>query len=234
MMVKYTNIETILGKVSRKVKDFNELDAIEDAVEALNFLYIPGAMQQVVSFQEVKNFTSDVPRDLSRLIQIAKDNRYNNLQDSYCPSDNLAEDNTCIIDIPTNCDSDCPEIRFSALSTAIEMDFKLFTTFAFKKRNFSPVRLTTAKFFGTSIYEDFNRNIKSRYEYTVIDGKQFRFNFREGYIAVSYERIPVGSNGLPLVPDIPEVINAVTYYIMWQIAERNMWAGREGFSQLTQ
>ena len=228
-MLRFIKIQDIVGKVSRTIKDFNEIDAIEDGIEALKLIFVPEAMQQIVKFLPVQNYEADIPKDLQRVVQIVKDNRYSTIQSKYCPTDkDTGEEeeqilNKCGAEDKTNC---------SPLFKAINLDFRTFSSLVTYKHNFSPVRLSDAKFFGSKVYEDYDPFDKARYEYTIIADTKFRFNFKEGYIALSYDKILTDNEDTPMVPDIPAVVNALTYYIMWKVAERNMWAGRQGYGDL--
>lgn len=241
--MNFLNIKTLLAKISRKVKNLNEIDAIEDAMEALSYLSTPEMEVDKVVFKDVKNYSTELPNDFSQMIQVVKDTKSSTVKDSFCTTDQIED--TCLLDSDVcscgddicSCDGDgAPLISFDPLSNAIIMDYRLYVNVRDKvKGRFVPIRLSSAKFFGNNeIYKNGNREFGVQYEYKEVAGKRLLFSFKEGVVGISYRAILTDEEGIPLIPDLPEVVNAVSYYVLWQLAERNLWAGRDGYDRLTQ
>lgn len=82
-----------------------------------------------------------------------------------------------------------------------------------------------------------NCNGGNHWEYSVVGTyhKCLRFNFNEGYIALAYLRSAIDKEtGYPLIPEVQQLITAITYYIEWKIAEWYNWNGREGYQNIVQ
>lgn len=65
------------------------------------------------------------------------------------------------------------------------------------------------------------KNTSCRHEYSIVGTteRQFRLSFESGYILVSGYQIALDKRGLPLIIDMPDVINAIIYYIKWKVSE---------------
>ncbi len=59
---------------------------------------------------------------------------------------------------------------------------------------------------------------KSSPEKFVLDEKAIRFNVREGKALISYFSVPIDPEGYRKIPDIPELIEAITWYIHERLA----------------
>lgn len=59
-----------------KGSQLQEIDAIEWIGEALDFLHVPGNLEEVVTFMPVRDFHAEVPCGLHMVLQIARDREY--------------------------------------------------------------------------------------------------------------------------------------------------------------
>jgi hypothetical protein len=116
----------------------------------------------------------------------------------------------------------------------LDWTYTVWASSDYYQNNFSPVRLTTNTFFNSIVCKERDMSIYNNCgnEYTIIGEieKKFRFNFRDGTVAVSYLKNSVDNEtGYPLIPDNISYISAITYYIKWKLAEMYDWSGREGY-----
>lgn len=104
---------------------------------------------------------------------------------------------------------------------------------------YSPIRLSNNSFFNSLVCEEPNTKHplyqSAEEEYTIIGGKILRFSFKEGSIAIAYNRQMIDEEtGYPMIPDDFSYTTAITKYITLRIMERDFYAGREGSHQRVQ
>lgn len=116
----------------------------------------------------------------------------------------------------------------------LDWTYRAWTSSAYYRRNFAPVRLSNHTFFNSLVCREKDPIYTSHdYEYTVIGEreKRIRFNFKEGEVAISYLKVSVDEEtGYPLIPDNISYISAIVYFIKWKLAESFEWSGREGWA----
>lgn len=104
--------------------------------------------------------------------------------------------------------------------------------------SFTPVRLSNNTFFNSVVCREneekaIYRNCVDEYTIVGTTEKKLRFSFKTGFVAVSYLSSAVDSDtGYPLIPDNPSVIQAVTAYVKWKLAEWYQWVGRRGYTEI--
>ncbi len=252
--INYVSVNTILAKFHREIKEesANESDLIEYIGEAMGFLNVHQVKEQAVAFIEVKDYSCAVPKNLQMVLQVARHNEFDPTSKLEClPTIDAIEE--LKLELGEMSALDCMDCEgFSEEVPEFPTHFSLPSTYSnwrsnsYYREKFSPVRLADHTFFNTlvcrekedspygaddldCVYCKDNPND----EYTIVGtvDKQFRFSFREGYVAIAYTRTPVDSEtGYPLIPDNIRHITAVSYYLKWKIAETKVWQGREGFS----
>lgn len=81
--IKYTSLYRIFDKLLRDLglEDINESDIIEWSGEALEAINAPRNYEEAVAFLEVKNYKAELPQGTHSIIQIAKNNEF---EDSSC------------------------------------------------------------------------------------------------------------------------------------------------------
>ena len=248
--MKYTSIERVYAKLQRDLPSAHiyEVDAIEWTGEALEFINAVRQYTEAVAFLKVKNFQTELPMNLHRIIQIAKNTLVEDPDSEAEPSDedevlNPLEEST---DYPVCLD--CNGKPYNDYDVAyyrpyydLQYDYNLWSGNATARRCYVPVRLTTHSFFNSLVcsedgtdcgYKDaeWSNGIynKATPEYNIIDNSILRFNFEKGIVAVSYLRNKLDERGLPMIPDDISYITAITAYITYKQMNREFYAGKEG------
>lgn len=250
--MKFTTIDRILAKIHTNVggEELNETDIITWAGEALDFLKVVKAREEVVTFLEVRNYTARLPRGLIAISQIAKDNHWQQGDDLVNLAEEVEEESdtedceSCKNGfVAVDCDGyplDENDISYPGASYNFRHSYLNWVGSPFYKRRFSPVKLSNHTFFKMSVCKekDFNEMyIDVEDEYTIIGtiNQSLKFSFNEGAVALAYIRTPIDDEtGYPLIPDEISCLTAIEYYIKWKLAEKMVWSGREGFVGLVQ
>jgi hypothetical protein len=237
--------EVILSKFNRdiKSKDCSEADLKAWIGEAMDFIKIPEIQELKVSLEPVKNYSVLLPNGFQKIQQIAKYTRDFNFNKN-CESCEIEEEVQQVVEQPTenSCEDSCEEQP--CYRPYFDMQWQLIdwsnlpTNYPFNLVDFVPVRLANNNFFGSLVCQEIPEVREyCRDEYTIVgvQEKVLRFSFQEGWVLISYySNIVEENSGMPLIPDIIQLITAITYYIQWKIAETLAWQGREGFSRIAQ
>lgn len=82
---------------------------------------------------------------------------------------------------------------------------------------FKLIRPSKSAWFNADLYIkgclNFNKHCNNTMEEFIIDENTIRFNVPEGRVVMSYFSIPVDSEGYRKVPNVPELIEAITWFI---------------------
>lgn len=107
----FTSIQTILSKFYRDLKDtsISQDDLIEWIGEAMGFMKMPQIQEEAVSFLEVKDYQTALPKGFQAVIQIAKKKNTDSLHNCKCEVANECETKTVI-------DKICEEVLIPATS----------------------------------------------------------------------------------------------------------------------
>lgn len=233
-MISYVPVDSILAKLYRDLglQDIVEEDIVEWIGEALGFLEVYQTLPEVVVFQVVNNFETNLPKDLNSILRVSRDNAWTAEE---VPKIVEEIEETCKKEI-----SDCGCSPFKVeLSKGFNWDFSSWKTSILHRERFTPVRLSENVFFNSIVCreEDETPYETCRDEYTIIGtyDKKLRFSFKTGFVAIAYLQNPVDpETGYPLIPDDVRYITAISYYIKWKMAQRYSWEGRAGYVQLAQ
>lgn len=254
---QYTTMDRIFSKLDRDVtSEFSEDDIIEWTGEALEFMQAPRAYEPFVAFIEIRNHQCAVPKWLHLIHQIARNNTWTGPKcNSMCPSTIAScltptiSETGCVPTVGTNpctCPPsdavwlDCngqPIVAYDLAYYRPFFNLKLesFNTFSntgFYTKNFTPIRLSTNSMFRSLVCNPRpSPYTKSPYkdEYSIIQGKILRFSFRDGAIALAYDRQVVEvETGYPMIPDNISHTTAVVKYIALKRAEKDFDRGRQG------
>lgn len=252
--INFTKVDRILAKVYRdlgETDDLNESDVIEWIGEALEFMRVPKSNTQAVSFVKVTDHHADMPCGLEVILQIARHNNWEE-ENCECPVCPNPEQETDTLDceeetepnsssVLTACDIMRAEDYPNSYKPYFDMqwDFIPWTSNSIYRENYTPVRLSNNVFFNSLVCKEKNEGLyhSCEDEYTIVGDydRKLRFSFKEGFVAISYVKMPIDSEtGYPLIPDHPSYMAAITYYIKWRLASKYAWSGREGFVGLQQ
>lgn len=250
---QYTSMDTIFSKFHRDLRgtDITESDLVEWAAEALGFMKIVEIQEEAVAFIEVNNHTAELPCNFQSVLQIARNNNWVNTDENFtCPKD-ISEElqpEPNVID-PLEYNPLSPNVFVDYQGQIIgdheaayyrpyfdlRYEYQLWTSSSYYREKYTPVRLSNHSFFNSLVAKEKDTSLYNSCEdeYTIAGGypnMNLRFSFKTGQIALAYMRAVTDPNtGYPVIPDQPEFIAAITYYIKWKMAERLRWSGREGF-----
>ena len=84
--LQYTTVNRIIAKLHRDISgtDMNESNLIEWIGEALEFLKVPQIQDQAIAFIEVKNHHAEIPKGFQMVLQIARNNYWEEKKCSPC------------------------------------------------------------------------------------------------------------------------------------------------------
>lgn len=247
MKYNLVTVDTILSKLSRELKntDINESDVIEWIGEAMDHLKMPEIQEQAVAFLKVKNFESELPCNFASALQLANYTRYyedceKDFEVVVTPGEkeciDFSSTNVSAVDIIRSLIPKFKQEPFSYFD--VPWGYNYWVASESFQKDFCPIRLADHVFFNSVVCQE-----KVLYkpdccteEYTIVGTMQrkFRFSFREGVVALVYNRLAVDpTTGYPLIPDDISHISAISYYVRWKIAESESWNGREGFKSIS-
>ena len=249
--IKFIGVDRVFSKLSREIgDDFVEDDVIEWIGEALEFLKVPQILSEEIKFLEVKDYEVYLPTNLHAITQLAKKNTDVKPGSIFPAFKAEPIENFIDIDLSnssTECE-DCDELLsmenledvfLETEQVSLPITYDIWTNSELYQDSYSPIRLSTNNFFGGVVCEEIDKSsiYKSCVdEYTIIGDvvKKLRFSFKEGLVAMSFLKNSVDKEtGYPLIPDQISYLTAINYYVKWKIAEKNMWAGREGWVGLS-
>lgn len=252
---KFVPIERVLYKFNRDFKNrgISETEVIDWIIEALEEVKLPGVSQEAVRFIEVKDHIAELPEHYHQVIQIARNTRHDTLEPCV---ENFVEEETQEIEKETQEDClDCDnqwsknmvpvdsdgriigdyEVAYYRPFFDLQWEYGAFTGSHYYQKEWVPVSLANHSFFSSVVCQE--KNFQSIYqscedEYT-IEGNNLKFSFKEGVIALSYRRQAVSQEtGMPLIPEHKNLIQAITYFIIFKINERDCWDRIQGACQL--
>lgn len=254
--IGYTTIDVIFSKFSRNLKqeDIDEDDIIEWVGEALGFMELSETLEESIAFIEVENHTAILPTGLKYVIQVVRNNDFKkdsitdqltNLSLIQNPEGNPNlihnEDGSTELDGVVITDSQGKilntEYAIAYYRPYFDLRYKYDAWNSLRKSNrgLSVVRLSTNTLFNSIVCSEVDYNptcCKDEYTITNIGtDKVIRTSFNSGQIVVPFLRQALDENGMPLIPDTSSHINAIFYYVKWQLAESYRWSGREGFAK---
>jgi hypothetical protein len=222
MIYKYTSVKRVIAKVFTDF-DLQEGDhRLSDMVE-----WVGEALEQINAFPqyrikvtgkdnepllEVNNFQAKLPFDFHRLIQVtystAEEGPFYAMRTSTGTMEYASEINT---EIESNSTDDVVK---DADLLVLAMDlYDLTYSAALSKINSEPstkAKLTALLNTGSNASGGTSQTID--YIYSIQDN-WIKTNQRDGYIMLSYQAIPVDSEGYPMVPDSISFLEALYWYI---------------------
>lgn len=106
-MKKFISIDRVLSKINRDIglDDISEEQIIEWSGEALEMINSIPLQEQAVAFLEIKNHKAELPLGLHKIIQVAKNNKWEKQEEKICPIN-------IVLDCPVGEEMDC-NIQFN-------------------------------------------------------------------------------------------------------------------------
>ena len=255
MIHNYISIDRIFSKLDRETKEeFSEDTIIEQIGEALEFIGTQRLLEETVAFVEVVNHQCDIPKGTQSIIQIGRNHRWTGIKNTVeCITPAVLEAECKAYKVVPDC-TDCLSILDDAVwldchgQPIVEYDLAYYRPYfdlqmeyygwsnsRYYHRNFTPVLLKSDTLFNSLICTDNDEGnsayaaVCSKDEYTIINRTKLRFSFKEGQVAIAFNKTMVDkSNGYPMIPDSISHITAITTYIKLKKAERDFDSNRQG------
>lgn len=228
MKNQFISVNTIFSKLNRDFKSYklNKNDVIEWVGEAIRGIGVESIYEPAIRFVEVKNFSCDIPELAQLIIQIAKNNKPEQM---VTPEDTTIPDQGVLID-NNGTPVEGYEIAYYRPYFDMVGAFIVGNVVSGYKDKFVPVRLTNHTFFDSHVCRD--ENFGDLYhsavdEYNII-GNTLKFSFPEGQVAIAYLRLKVDCDGYPMIPDTYSAITAVTKYCIMKLMENDYYSHRQG------
>lgn len=260
--VKLVPIDRVISKIYRDLglEDVNEGDLIEWAGEAMEHIDAINLYEEAVAFLEIKNYQAELPVGLHHIIQVARNNKWDNSNEETktcipnvifdCPTEDFKEEEISeeiILNQEANCNkldnyvfTDCKgkllgeyDIAYYKPFFDMPLLYKDWRESRVYKNTYTDLRLATHTFFkDENIYNETKSGLD---EYQIINGEVIRVSFPEGQIAIAFQKQKIDPNtGYPMIPDEISVIQAITYYITWKYMQRMWYMGKEGYTDKMQ
>lgn len=244
--MNYTTVDRIFATLARDLKGTNlsESDVIEWIGEALDFMQVYASFDQAVAFLEVRNYHTDLPKGFQGVLQIARDTHWQDKGTNCgCAIEEVIAEVLPGEDAPCPVVTDCHgnlignyEYAYYRPKFDLQWEYSLWTNSSYYQQRYTPIRLANKSLFGELVYRERNeeniyRNAVDTYTIVGTVDRKLRFDFENGFIALSYLRTAIDEiSGYPLIPDDVSVVTAIKYYIKWKVAEWYSWNGRQGFT----
>lgn len=239
----FISVDTLLAKFARELKEttINEGDIIEWIGEALSFMKVISQNEEAVAILKVNNYTAELPSPIKYLTQVAKLNNHNNYDCNCCSieTEEFIEEGC---DCEESCYQDFNESNEYIIPGTYTAKYSYLDFYrSFKRNKIEPMKLANGAFFNSLVCRELDNEISSYYnncehQYSIVGTSglnAIRTSFKEGWVAVAYVRTPTDEEtGYPLIPDEPNHIQAINYFVRWKIAESLAWVGREGFANI--
>lgn len=256
-MEQYISIKRIFTTLNRNYKfELNEADIVEWTGEALRFMRV-NQLKPVehVVFAEVENYHTDIPNFTRGIVQIARDNYYNVAdtpsEDSGCTCDTIDDSDitlcSCDAQNAGHPDGGIPidgngsplvvyDVAYYRPIFDVQYEHFGWRNSGLYERKYSPIRLSNHTFFNSIVCEEDNHIVNNCNgdEYTIIEGRKLRFNFKEGRVAMSLLKNPIDEDGYPKIYDDEAVIKAIEWYIVWQQSNMLWFSGVDGMERKAQ
>jgi hypothetical protein len=236
MDYKFVSIDRIFSKIVRDLGEtsLNEGDIIEWVGEALEFIAATEHYEEAIAFIEVKEHQCKLPTYLHQVVQIARNNCWTGATDALCPKTTTEEatEDTASVPVALDCYGQ-PINDFDLAYYRPYFDLKWEHSFWYGagsyKNCYTPVRLKNHVFFDSLVCPENDNLYTGNDEYTIINNDTLRFSFKEGFVAVTFNRQKLDPvNGYPMIPDNISYTTAITKYVKMMILGRMCYNGREG------
>lgn len=230
-IVRYTSVESVLAKIMRDYPgEVNEADVIEMIAEVLETVQAKLDYDEAVAFVEVKNYKCEAPAGMLNVVQIARNICYESDPLTTCPATTTAAltvEETGYTPVALDCDGspiNGYDIAYYRPYYDLIYEYEGWSRSGLYYNCYNPVRLSNNTFFSSVVCTETREDLKQLYintrdEYTFQD-PYFVFNFKEGFVAISYLRSKLDDRGYPMIPDNRETRDAILNYVRFKNATK--------------
>ena len=241
--LKFVSADRLFSSLYRdlgeSVASVSEVDIIEWVGSALELMGAITQYEQTVAFIEVKNHQIELPCGLHTLNQIAKNDCWASKADECGIAStvvNALEEEGPHVGVPVNCNG-TPiseyELAYYRPYYDLQYEYGNWVRSGIYNSCFTPVRQTCNTFFN--IFETEEDKIYNtaygRNEYKIVNNDYVRFSFKEGQVAISYNKQKLDERGYPMVPEHASYQEALVAYVAMKLAKKDFYNGREGAAQ---
>lgn len=223
----YVKVDRIFSMLTneRRTIQISDLDIVDWIDLALSFMAVPEIQEEKVAFIKIENYQGAIPKKFQIALEVFK---YNN---------SVTECNKEVPKEPTKEETvDCLISCLSRDNPQFSIDWKCqpWMNSNYCTRNFGRLTLANNSLFGSLVC----KRDEIQYDYCggkyTIEGvyeKKLVTSFKDGVAALAYYSTAVDpETGYPMIPDAPEYITAILYFIKWKISEISFWESRQGSS----
>ena len=212
IITDYISIRTVLDDLQDSLDSqyWNEMAVLENAAKAMEKLAVKTQVENKIFFTKVTNHKAVLPQGIYQLNMIAY--KVNNTLD----------------------ETDIEEIK---REVGINNDnyYEGFTTSSYFRNNYWPMRYNTSEFGHQYMCEDCkNIDTPGEHSFTIEPNGCITTSLQNGYICISYLRYPVNEEGDFLIPNNPDVIEAIKSYCLMRIFEKRFNMKEEGVGLILQ
>lgn len=248
--LRYISVYSIIDKLYRDlgVDSLEEAEIIEWTGEVMDKIEVVEFSVLSTAFIEVRNYKCEVPKGFKQVFQVVRRNagKPENIkeicgclglntpvqeieeQDENKPFERL---NPCGEPILLDCNgTPLEQYEFAYYRPFFDYVYWYFDLPKYRKE-WTLVKLAQHSFFNTVInnpeVEDLYKN-QNLDEYNIVND-MMHFSFKDGYIAMSYYKNIFDKDGYPLIPDDPDIKDAIAHYCTYKLMKRRWYQGRDGY-----
>lgn len=220
--MKYTSIKAVLNRLTIPKDQYDKIDAIEWAIDALDQTNIKNAYEQEMAVIPIKNHRGKLPTGLVQIEVVATP--MINKKPSLSELDELEQYEIDYIN-----KSQVDRID----NQGIINNYNLFITTDYWKNNFYILSMTNKPFMGKFHCNDCpNFNSTCEYEYSIDTRGNITTSFESGDLCIGYLKHAIDESGDFLIPDQQDLIQGLAAYIMAKHWEQRLNMKEEGAMNL--
>lgn len=205
--------------------DLDTYEILEWAGRALEQCLVKPALKEYVAFAKVENHRTKLPTNLTYIIQLAKNNCYE--ETPTCPKDvitTIEEPTTqptpALLDCHGHLINGCDYANYYSF-VSWDLPFFSLVNGGHYKECYTPIRLKNHSFFMNVVCTPRDEKLYDgcRDEFTISD-RDLILSFPEGQIAIAYKGYFQDEEGYPMFPDHESYVQAILSYIRYKVAYR--------------
>lgn len=227
--ISYTSINSVLYDLSTTIPEqyWNETVMLEWAYKALHKINMHTKYHQTVAILQVESHKAQLPKDLKYITQIVYREELTDYDVTFFQDlMNITSDSWNPTSLHMSNTTGLPSKAVNAL-------------FAYSKTYWKPLRLSSNPFVKT-IHSDISLFTEGTWdylcpqcahEYTVDPDLCLTTTLKDGYLLVSYLRMPTCVDGSIMIPDDEDVKEAIFHYVLYRYFLKRSFLKEEGAEQ---